>query len=372
MSSQKYAPFIFAKIKQAAILAPALGLLAAGLGGCGVNTVVEEPFQEYVESGGVADTSDPSAPKVIKSDEITSFSLQTLVDQPLTIPAEEGRETDTTYPTGTYGFSMERSGAEVSVKIDFPEESYEFVTDEEALKKLDDLLKDHDVASMNGHAQRNSALGTYIDLDVKYASGESISVYAEGGAAVVPNAWNDGYFITFFDGLLEENTGHSLASTLVEDNSDPDAVKDFTSDKIKEIYVEFGKQYYSEDGAFPYGDYRFQYMDRNLPYEGIESNTALWLEYDTVGEFDSDQEDLEMIQGWLKDRGFLEYNGWDKDSNVLSHPTLTMHIYYESGETLSIEGRGQDAIPTAWDADEFLHLLEDIAQRHGTSLASQE
>ena len=168
--------------------------------------------------------------------------------------------------------------------------------------------------------------------------------------------------------MLEE-TGQSYASKLVEDNSDPNAIKEFTSDAIQEIYVEFrtDSRNYGKS-AFEHGDYRFQYTKgHNLPYEGVETNAALWYEFDKVSEFDFEEADLKMFNDWIRDCGFQAQNGWDKSTTLPSSMRLELHIYYESGEYLSIEGDGEDALPSAWDPEAFLGMLQEMANRHGAS-----
>lgn len=347
----------------------AIALLSSAFCGCGAQMTPQNSpgDDEQIETGGVADHSDPKAPKSIESRDLESFHLRMEVDFTVTIPAKEGEESATVYPTGMYDLSMERVGGDVAVKIDFPDASYEFMTDDSAIISLEELLREHNVASMNGHSQRNSALGTYIDLEAKYASGERISIYAEGGASVIPNGWSEDYFIAFFDGILTKETGKSYASNLVEDNSDPDAVKEFTSDVIGEIYVEFDPDAGSYGTSeFEYGDYRFQYMKgRNLPYEGVETNAALWIDYDKACEFDCDEEDLNTFNAWIRDCGFQAQNGWNKSTTLPSDMRLELHVSYENGEFLTIEGDGKDALPAAWDPEAFLNMLQDMAERHG-------
>ncbi|MCR5267114.1 MAG: hypothetical protein K6E16_01165 [Lachnospiraceae bacterium] len=350
-------------------------LLCAMLPLCsGCNESIEEVDMdlitdgEEVECGGVSDNSDPNASKTIQSDKLQSFYLKFEADMPISVPITEDTRA-AVYPSGMYEFSMAKEKGRVLVHADFAGEVFDFDAEEEALKRFDKVLKENNVAAMNGHSQRNSALGTYIDLNAVYEDGESITVYAEGGASVIPNYWDDSIYVGFFDGLMEECTGTSIAGTLVEDMSDPDAPKEFTSTKIHEIYVEFNTDVSpSRRGGYPYGRYRLQLRRDGLAYTYIDKNCALWRDFDVVMQFDAGDEDFKAFQDWITERNLQAANGWDKKSTVDPSLSLQFHIYYESGETLSIEAQGESAMPATWDTVAFLDLVRSLANAHNMDI----
>ena len=69
----------------------------------------------------------------------------------------------------------------------------------EALDELQAIIKKKNLAAINGSSLRNSALGTLLIFHVHYDSGERLSVYAEGGAATLPDGWcGTEVFLEFF------------------------------------------------------------------------------------------------------------------------------------------------------------------------------
>lgn len=340
-------------------------------GGSGMFNLFGNKPGQVPEAGGVEDYSNPSAVKEIESDKLQEFRLRCENSMGVSVPSKDGSSAPMTYPAGYYTFEMFKKDDGASVTADFAGEVFKFDVDEEELTNLAKFLKDPNVASMNGHSQRNSALGTHIDLEAVYESGEKISIYAEGGASVIPNNWDERVYVEYFDGLVEKYTGQSYGASLIEDNSDPDAVKNFTSDTISEIYVEFDTSARpSERGGFDYGKYRFQVRKGGLPYVGIETNGAVWKDAYVVTSFDMTDEDIAAFQSWLEEKNYLSLNGWDKKSTTDSYTKLELHVYYENGESLMIDARGDSAMPPGWNSAEMLQFIEDFAESHGTTIKS--
>ena len=343
----------------------------ASLTGCfgsgqGLKVPKPEVFEDIediddIEDGGVADSSDPDAKKTIKSDDLVSFSLTTEIMHERV--ALEGADTAVAvYPGGVYTFTVEEKDGKASVHADFSEESYDLEMDGSVLARLNDLIRDNDIASFNGFSKRDSALGTHIDLQADYADGETIRVYGEGGASCIPYGWRDDIFIGFFDGLIKESTGHSFAETLVEDDSVPLA-KDVSPDEITEIYLAFSPDYALSSTAdeFPFGDYRLQYVSGGIrAYEGVDKNMALWFDNGLETQFDASDEDMKKIMGFLTDAGLFAANGWNRTSRVDSGMDLELSFYGEGDELLHVEAHGADAMPAKWDPVAFLKLLKEI------------
>lgn len=320
--------------------------------------------------GGTTDFSNPNAPKKIKSDDLVSFHLKTEESQRVRVADETGGARSLIYPSGMYTFDMKESDGKITVHAEFSDKAFDFDADEAALAALNQLIKENDVAAMNGHSASNSALGTFIDLEAVYADGERIDIYAEGGVAAVPYGWHSDIFIAFFDKLMQEYTGTAFADSLVEDHSVPGAVKDFSGAKITCIYIEFCPDYDTSSMAdeIPFADYRFQYQEGGVPVVGATGDCALFMDNGMTGEFTASDDDKQALGDWFKDRGLWELNGWDKESTVSRNMDLTLHIYFDNDTELSIEGEGADAIPPAWDPIEFLQFLRDMAAGHGVDL----
>ena len=82
--------------------------------------------------------------------------------------------------------------------------SVEFSPDRSALRELADLLAEIGAADANGYYASNSALGSYLDVKGDYASGEHLSIHAEGGASVGPGI-DFSKVHSFFNDLAEKN-----------------------------------------------------------------------------------------------------------------------------------------------------------------------
>ncbi len=326
-----------------------------------------------VIDGGMADLSDPNAKKTITSDDLVSFSLNMEESLIMYVDDPNGKYAAVAYPEGIYDLSIEKENDTVHVVADFAGNPYEFDADENALAKVNRMLKDHDVASMNGHSKADSALGSFIDLNARYADDETITIHAEGGASTIPYGWDSSIYVETFDALLKEYTGESFAETLVEDNSDISAPTSFSSDEIGEIYIEVSTDPMplNRDG-FPYGDYRIQYRDGGVPYTGIDTNAAVWRDNGAIASFDIDDEDMKLIKDWIASHDLAALNGWDQSSLVDSIHQVEMAVYYTDDETFSITASGKAAMPKQWDTTECLKLFQQIAEKHGEDLMKED
>ncbi|MBR2216430.1 MAG: hypothetical protein IJ849_11855 [Selenomonadaceae bacterium] len=176
----------------------AIGTLCVG-GTAGCSSQYVEKDGE-VTCGGIADSSDSQAPKVIRSDNITKFSLRFL-DDGATIRKEADQDP---FPVGWYLLTAEPSaeGAVFTLTCDrkgsLTPLKFTQALPADSLKELAALIREKDLAAVNGSSKRNTALGTLIDLQVSYDSGEKITVYAEGGVSTVPYGWCGGHVFTEF------------------------------------------------------------------------------------------------------------------------------------------------------------------------------
>ena len=319
------------------------------------------------ECGGTEDRSDVNASKVIASDELASFSA-TFEKREVYIGGADAAE-GWVYPNGRYRFEMKKDEDEggVSVTADFAGEVYTFTAGPETPGRLNRLLKDNDVAAMNGHSKWNSALDTYISLSAVYADGETISIYAEGGASTIPDGWNCIIYIRFFDGLMEECTGQSVWETYITDNSDPDAPKEFTSQELRYIYANFYYRYglTKAEGEKRPGRYLLHMDFDHLRYAGIDENCTIWRDSELLGRFDADEKDAVIIQEWISSHDLISMNGMEKTCEIDSYQSLELTVCYADESELSIHVYGTAVIPRQWDSDSFMELIDQIAKRHG-------
>ena len=181
-----------------------------------------------IEDGGILDHSDKNATKVIKSDKIKSFKLIVQDDA-----------VNDEYLSGRCKMELKKvsGGAEMSLIVDKHSNgggnthlSDTETMDASVLNELQAIVKEHNIASINGHNKWNSALGIYLDLEITYESGEKITAYGEGGDAVLPNNWNSHWFLDFFLKKLDFKNKMSDSYEADEDYDD-DFDDDFDDDE---------------------------------------------------------------------------------------------------------------------------------------------
>lgn len=135
----------------------------------------KDQIPEEIIDGGHNDSSNEDAPKLVKSDEITSFSL---VFSTLSWADEEY------FGEGIYRLEAVKTEKDVLCKYQFnpyygDREAAEFRTNEGFLKKLDEVVKRYNLSIHNGKNVFVSGLPDMYgeEIDVVYASGESICAY---------------------------------------------------------------------------------------------------------------------------------------------------------------------------------------------------
>ena len=196
----------------------AIGVLAAALFGAFVGApVCFASDVDVEEDGGTRDTSVRQAtPVVISSTESSSFRLKFEFSKDYG-EEDEGRGR---YPSGWYDLRLEKTGNGANCHLEYwtqsePSRKADFSVSGDALARLDALLKEHDVAQIDGHSMWNSALGDFMNLEVNYESGEQIYASGEGGD-VKPDAkyYQEEWFIDFFRALGREYGHDTLGPAL--------------------------------------------------------------------------------------------------------------------------------------------------------------
>ena len=158
--------------------------------------------------GSTMDHSRYDAPKFIKSNEITSFKAQ--FDASGTYMIKKGDtwvediDKNVRRPSGRYDFWAVRENGTARIRAHFATgERYEFTAPLSALETLHNDLVANRLPELNGFSKRNSALGVFFWVVVKYASGESIDAFGEGGASCAPPI-GLGFLIDTFRALTEQ------------------------------------------------------------------------------------------------------------------------------------------------------------------------
>ncbi len=196
----------------------AIGVLTAVLFGTAVGAPVCFAADEDVEiDGGTQDSSVRRAsPVAISSTDISSFRLR--FQYSMDYGAED--ELRGRYPSGWYDLRLEKSENGADCHLEYwaegrPGRKADFPVDAEALARLDRLLKEHDVAQIDGHSLYNSALGDDMSMEVRYESGETIRADGQGGD-VKPDAryYREEWFIDFFRALGREYGRDTLGPAL--------------------------------------------------------------------------------------------------------------------------------------------------------------
>lgn len=196
----------------------AIGVLAAALLGAFVGTpVCFAADMDVEEDGGTRDSSvRHSSPVVISSTDIASFRLRFQYG----MSYGEEDELRGRYPSGWYDLRLEKSENGANCHLEYwtegrPGRKADFLVDADALVRLDRLLKEHDVAQIDGHSLYNSALGDDMSMEVRYESGETIRADGQGGD-VKPDAkyYREEWFIDFFRTLGREYGHDTLGPAL--------------------------------------------------------------------------------------------------------------------------------------------------------------
>jgi len=157
---------------------------------------------QYKFCPNVQDLSIPhKEPVVIRSTEIDVFNFRFMY-----IPAVIDGGIHKRYPSGQYDFHLIRTstGARCRIGICIYNDKREdiFDTDAGALTRLDLLLKEHDLAQLDGYSKHVQFAANTMDLLVQYTSGEQIA--ATGARPQAKEYYDEIWFMDFFRSLSGE------------------------------------------------------------------------------------------------------------------------------------------------------------------------
>ena len=138
-------------------------------------------------------------PVVIKSTEIDIFNFRFN----FFCPPYDNEEKAKWYPPGDYCFHLIRTSKGARCRIEFRSYSKnwedKFDADTFALTRLDQLLKERDVAQLDGYSVHSLGVANYMDLLVQYVGDERIA--ATGLPPHNNKYYNPEWFIDFFRNL---------------------------------------------------------------------------------------------------------------------------------------------------------------------------
>ena len=157
---------------------------------------IDTDVEEVEEDGGISDYSNKNAPKKIESENIVQFTL-IVEDDAVEDDFIRSRCVMEIVPAPG-GFKMTLSSDRYHDSDQEGKFSKSKIIHRKDLKELQNIIKEQNLASINGHNQWNSALGNYLHLYIVYDSGETITAHGEGGCSVIPYNFNAQSFVDFF------------------------------------------------------------------------------------------------------------------------------------------------------------------------------
>lgn len=284
-------------------------------------------------SGGRIDNTDPNAPKVIKSKDITEFSASFFLSERWT--AEERHEFDFQIKTDENGVLTayeNRSGLSMPA-------------DEELLKRLQAVIDEEKLAQRNGVYRVTSGLPPEYrerSFTAKYASGETLTFTLNND----PTAeWAEAVYTVFADWFSEKGDASlypEKETSLITDLS--------LNIKRDGLYIGYGAILVGEDKAidgetrlferYVYDENARETLSRDFilfPEDYYEKLTERLVGYDLSTKYDfSDRDHRYGYYGMGGDA-----DGDEEDSEDLH---LELRIEYESGRRLNIETKKKSEI----------------------------
>lgn len=161
-----------------------------------------QPYSQPLAPGSTQDHSDTQAPKRIISRRIDSFSCR--FDNSCAIcPGDDALS------GGRYQLGLERiEGGKVKMTIKGSSRFCSSLNIEtevplNSLERLQEIIEQQNLASINGWYRSNSALGCSFSLNVVYDSKEAIQIGGDGGISVMPRGLSSYPYLKLFKELAE-------------------------------------------------------------------------------------------------------------------------------------------------------------------------
>ena len=323
--------------------------------------------QEPPACGGTEDYSNHSAPKVIQSKDINSFSYTFLNEGRVATVRSRGghfiRVDDDGSFHGRCELRLVRNGekADFSVSDSGNWQAPPFKTSgtvgKEALAELQTIIDKYDVARLNGFYKRNSARGNYFNLRINYDSGESITAGGEGGFSVVPDGGlPDGAFSAFFQKLLQQS-GQTVPSGLPPANT------------ITHFELSFFNNH--PEKGFPAGRYLMQYFHiegrkgREYAYASFEPADAT---QKIVFKTDFKKQEVKALQSLIDRENLTALSGYTNRKPELGDQKFHMEIAFQDRRLLRADAIGDESVLPAkyWtDGRHFVEFFQQAAVKRG-------
>ncbi|MCR5789069.1 MAG: hypothetical protein K6G83_04195 [Lachnospiraceae bacterium] len=282
-----------------------------GLSGCAANpAAAAEALEEEPISGGVTDKTDPNAPKEIRSDEISDFDAEFYLgwrwmgedDHNFAFSVKPDEE-------GTLIAAEDNSG------ISLP-------ADEKLLTALQEVIREYDLASMNGVYQVTAGLPPEFrpcKVTVRYASGEELTFTMDND----PEAeWAEDIYTVFAQWFKEQGNDALYP-----------ARTDAVVTRVSIDYVDPGQELFFDSAAKnPDGAV-------TLPDDYYETITQILDRYDVLLKYDYSLFNHESGQVDNHDLGFYGMGDPRPDHGEpdLEDTVFDLYVEYDDGKRINIE-----------------------------------
>ncbi len=327
--------------------------------------------QEPTSTGSTIDSSNKSAPKTIQSKDITSFSYTFVEEGRIATIKSRGGDFVTVDDDGDFHgrchYKLTRQGENADFDVNcsgntrFSGEAqkplqFSGTVSKEVLDELQAIIDKHHVARLNGFYKRNSALGNYFNLQINYASGESIIAGGEGGISVLPTGGLPGdEFGRFFKKLIQQS-GQTLPSHLPPAST------------INHFELKFVNN--QPEAGFPAGRYLMQYF--HLENSKDEYIYASYEPADpaqkTVFKTNFRKVEVRALQSLIDCENLTALSGYKLQKPDLGDQKFTLEIGYQNQQALRAEAIGDESVLPSehWNGGKpFVDFFHQAAVKHG-------
>jgi len=313
-----------------------MGTMSASLLCLSLSACALTPPGSVHESGG-------QAPKEIKSTALTSFELS--FDDTARVPTDPGAYAQ--HPPGFYELSLvgDDMGCECRATcalggIDGDKVvNLCFQAGPAALEGLQQLIRDHDVAQVNGVYLTAGAVKGATLLKASYASGERIEARAEGGAELPGRYFRTEWFVDYFRDLAQSH-GLEFCNPLIM-YADPKANRTLPDATVTSFTMSCEHDPQDEPGSpWPAGHYSMMLQPDaagvlcSLTFQRAGSSHMSQLEFVAAG---SVMDDLRVL---LAEKEIAKLNGYQRllDASVTQ---LWLQNDFSSGASIDVNAQGQ-------------------------------
>lgn len=273
------------------------------------------------------------------------------------------------HPPGFYQLSLKKStqGAEYSAicKQGSPDGEkiidLQFTADTAALVSLEQLIREKNVAAVNGMSRVGTAVKGTTEFDAVYASGEEIHASAEGGAELPTDSFQTDWFVDWFRSTAEA-AGKEFCNPLIM-YVDPAASRNLPDADIVLFDLSCRHSLAEEpDSAWQAGYYsmRMGSIDGSLQCVlGYQPEGAERMSFRSVSVSESSMAALKAL---LQERQTAMLNGYRRIEDT-SLTQLRLQIDFADGRCITANAQGLSSAvkpyiyyEDSWYLDFFRHL----------------